>query len=445
MAAILVALLVLPATGAAHARLRGVETVPQGLRLSFGAPVESAFLEVSVTRVGAAVAVRPGVDPVDPQAVLVPLPGPPAPGTAVRWRVLSHDGHVTSGVFTTGPGRPAAGDGSAERDDGPRAGDVIAGVGRGLVLLGGVLALGLVAFRRVVVDAAVASGGLAPPGAPPADAFRERAGAALGGAARTWRALWRHALDLSLVGALAVAGGTMAALGDAGLGTLLSETRLGRGVVVIAIAVVGAQALDAATRRRAGAEPPWLAAAMAVPPALVLGAMSWMGHASSGNDVTLNIGADMVHNAATAAWIGGLLGLVAYLLPAGAALDAADRVRLVAQGVIRFSTLATVAVALLVITGVYRALAEVGEPGNLLDTGYGVALLVKLGIFVVMLAAGGYNRFVLHPRLERAALGLPGGEAAAADRLAASVRAELVLAGLLLVAVAVLVSNAPTV
>ncbi|MCC6831435.1 MAG: copper resistance protein CopC/CopD [Thermoleophilia bacterium] len=439
------ALLLLPATGAAHARMRGVERIDTGLRLSFGAPVESAFLEVFVRRGGVTGPVAARVDPVDPQAVLVPLPTPRT-DEMVTWRVLSQDGHVTSGRYITVPMRPGP-DGvhTGENDDAAGAGDWIAGIGRGLALLGGILALGLVAFRRVVVDAAVASGGLAPPGAPPAEGFRERAGAALGAVARTWRDLWRRALDLSVIGAVIVAAGTLVALDDAGLGTLLRDTRLGTGLLVIAVAAVAGGALDAASRRRAGAEPPWFIVAMAVPPAAVLGAMSWMGHASSGNDATLNIGADMVHNAATAAWIGGLLGLAAYLLPAGAALDAADRVRLVAQGVVRFSALATIAVTLLVITGVYRALAEVAEPGDLVGTAYGVTLVVKLGIFVVMLAAGGYNRFVLHPRLERAALGLPRGEAAAAERLAASVRAELVLAGLLLAAVAVLVSNAPTV
>lgn len=435
------ALLVLPATGAAHARLRGAERVDDGIRLSFGAPVESAFLEAAADRPGGAAR----IDPVDPQAVLVPVSGATSEvATVVRWRVLSRDGHITAGTTRYSPGGvdpPLV----STAESGVRAGDVIAGIGRGLVLLGGILSLGLVAFRRVVVDAAVASGGLAPPGAPAAEGFRARAAAALGASARRWRDLWRRGLDISIAGAIAVAAGTLIALDDTDLGTLLGDTRLGTGLVIIAVAAVAGHALDSGLRRRAGTEPPWFLAAMVAPPAAILGAMSWMGHASSGNDATLNIGADLVHNAATAAWIGGLVGLVAYLLPAGAALEAADRVRLIAQGVIRFSTLATVAVALLVITGVYRALAEVGEPGDLLHSGYGVALLVKLGLFVVMLVSGGYNRFVLHPRLERAALGLPGGQAAAADRLAASVRAELALAALVLVAVAVLVSNAPTV
>jgi len=405
---------------------------------------------VEVARGGSPRTVAATIDPVDPQALLVPLAGPVRPGTSVRWRLLSQDGHVTSGRYVHGPVRPGPdGVGAGPSADGGRLGDWVAGAGRLLVLLGAVMSLGLVAFRWVVAIPAWASGGLAPPGAPSAEAFRERAGAALSAAAGGWHRAWRASAAVWAVGVPLIAVGTLMAVeGGAGdLGTLLSETRVGTGIVVIAVAAATGVALGAVTRRRLeGAAPSgsW-AVVLGAPSVAALAAMSWMGHASSGNDVTLNVGADLLHNGATAAWIGGLLGLLAYLLPAGAALAEGDRMRLVAQGVVRFSTLATVCVAVLVITGVYRALAEVGALSDLVDTGYGIALLVKLALFAVMLAGGGYNRFVLHPRLERAALGLPGGESAAGERLARSVRAELVLAGLLLVAVAVLVSSAPTV
>ena len=116
--------------------------------------------------------------------------------------------------------------------------------------------------------------------------------------------------------------------------------------------------------------------------------------------------------------------------------------RLAAAVVVRFSALALTAVALLVVTGVYRALAEVSVD-DLLDTGYGRALLVKLGLFVVLLAGGAYNRMVVHPRLERAALGLDPDDRGAAAALRVSVRAELAVAAALMVSVAVLVSLAP--
>ena len=68
---------------------------------------------------------------------------------------------------------------------------------------------------------------------------------------------------------------------------------------------------------------------------------------------------------------------------------------------------------------------------------------MKLALFALLLVGGAYNRMVVHPRLERAALGLDPGDRGAAAALRVSVRAELVVAAALLVSVAVLVSLAP--
>ena len=125
------------------------------------------------------------------------------------------------------------------------------------------------------------------------------------------------------------------------------------------------------------------------------------------------------------------------------ALPEPDRARLGAGIVVRFSALALTAVGVLVVTGVYRALAELGPVGEIADSGYGRALLVKLGLFAVLLCGGAYNRLVAHPRLERAALGLDPDDRGAAAALRVSVRAELALAAALMVSVAVLVSLPP--
>jgi putative copper export protein len=115
-------------------------------------------------------------------------------------------------------------------------------------------------------------------------------------------------------------------------------------------------------------------------------------------------------------------------------------VRLGAGVVVRFSALALTAVTVLVVTGVYRALAELGSVGDVADSAYGQALIVKLAIFAVLLSGGAYNRLVAHPRLERAALGLDPDDRGASAALRVSVAAELALAAALMVSVAVLVS-----
>ncbi len=194
------------------------------------------------------------------------------------------------------------------------------------------------------------------------------------------------------------------------------------------------------TGRRAPLLPAF--ALLGVGPLAAMWAVSDAGHAATGGDATLNVAIDLIHQLATAAWLGGLVGLAGRAIPAARGLPEADRVRLAAAVVVRVSALALTAVALLVVTGVYRALAEVSVD-DLLDTGYGRALLVKLGLFAVLLVGGAYNRMVVHPRLERAALGLDPGDRGAAAALRVSGRAELALAAALMVSVAVLVSLAP--
>jgi len=119
-------------------------------------------------------------------------------------------------------------------------------------------------------------------------------------------------------------------------------------------------------------------------------------------------------------------------------------VRMGAGIVVRFSAVAITAVVLLVVTGVYRALAEVPALSDLWTTAYGVALLAKLAVFALMLALAAWNRMVLHPRLERAALGStsPGARNGLAA-LAASIRAEIALGAVVMALVAVLVGLMP--
>jgi putative copper export protein len=172
-------------------------------------------------------------------------------------------------------------------------------------------------------------------------------------------------------------------------------------------------------------------------------AISWSGHAASGTDAGLGTAIDAIHLVASGVWLGGLAALLAIVPYARRGLDEPSALRLSAAIVVRFSAVAIACVGVLVVTGVYRALAELRSFSDLLDTGYGQTLLVKLAIFAVLLIGGVYNRLVLHPRLERAALGLRADDSGSADRLRVSVTAELTVAAAVIIAVAVLVSLPP--
>jgi copper transport protein len=67
------------------------------------------------------------------------------------------------------------------------------------------------------------------------------------------------------------------------------------------------------------------------------------------------------------------------------------RTKLLGCTVRRFSKVATLAVMSLLVTGLYAILLHVPTVSALIGTPYGRTLLVKLGLLVPLLAAGGIN------------------------------------------------------
>ena len=65
----------------------------------------------------------------------------------------------------------------------------------------------------------------------------------------------------------------------------------------------------------------------------------------------------------------------------------------------RFSTLGVVAVSTLAATGIVNTWVLAGSIPALLGTDYGQLLLVKIALFLVMVATAAVNRLVLTPRL----------------------------------------------
>ncbi|MDX6554216.1 MAG: copper transport protein [Miltoncostaeaceae bacterium] len=441
----LVALLV------ALAALSGVASAapPASVRIAIGVSLDRGLFDGTVTWPSGRRAPLPTPAAADPDVLAVPV-GPGADGRyTVAWSGIRRDGRPARGTAAFAIRDGAVGPVAVEARDVSSGREALTVLDRLLVLVGFVGLAGLVGLRALVVGPAWRAGGVAPPvGATDPAAFRGRAAPALRAAAGRWWGAWWALAAAAAAGLVLAPAAVLASAGrgPGDLGRLLGDTRWGTAwIVEVAALAAAAAAAPVLARRRCALGPelaPGWALALGAPPALALVAVAWSGHAAA-EKVGLDVAIDAVHNLATAAWLGGLAALAVMLPPALRGLEPTDRTRLAAGVVVRFSALALTAVGALVATGVYRALVELSSPRDLLDTGYGNALLIKLLIFVPLLGAGAYNRMVLHPRLERAAIGLDPGDRGAADRLRRSVRAELALAGALMVAVAALVALPP--
>ncbi len=448
MRRVLMALVVAATLLGAGVQVASAAQPPHEVRVDLGTPVEQAVAWGAAVGPTGRTASAIRVTPADPDAVRIELPDDGQGTYRVSWSVLAVDGHPMAGTraVVRGAARPVAPAVAQRGSDGPSVLWVIA---RFLVLAGVLGTLGMAATWWWVVGGAWRHGGVVPPGDHDADARRGRVAALASVPVRMWWRAWWALVGAWVAGLVLALGAQVAALdlapGEAG--TLLSDTRWGG--AWLACAGLAALAVLAGVAGRGARDRPdpgtWRMVGLAAPGLLAAMALSWSGHAGTGTDATLGTAFDVLHAWATAAWLGGLLMLAVLAMPWLARMAERDRVALGAGVVVRFSAVAVAAVVILVVTGVYRALAELPSFDALWTTTYGVVLLVKLAIFAAMLALAAWNRFTLHPRLERAALGIDDEQTGdrALTTLRTSIRAEVVLAAAVLVAVAALVSIPP--
>ena len=301
----------------------------------------------------------------------------------VTWRTVSEtDGHVTAGGFSFGVGvspagaKPPPGGGAGETPS-PSPLSVASKwslyVGLSLLLAAGttgILAFGDVLPRRrpiLLTASALAAGGVV------ALIVAER----------------------STVGVP--------------LGDLLTSTA-GHRLLWLAAAVAAASLAGMLSAFRSSRLPAILASSAA---ALAMLVRAIGGHASGGGVVWWNVAIQWIHVLGVGLWIGGLAWL---FLVIGAD---ADRQR--GAQVRRFSRIAGIGLAAVAATGVLRAVDELGGWGKVpevLDSSYGIALALKVGVALVLIGLGSVNHYRNVPRYAAA-----GGAA-----LRRSVGGELVLA-----------------
>jgi copper transport protein len=115
------------------------------------------------------------------------------------------------------------------------------------------------------------------------------------------------------------------------------------------------------------------------------------GHAGTGIQTGLAIPADLVHVAAMACWLGGLVVLFAAVLPR----RDVDELRDVLP---RYSALALGAIVALIVSGGYQAWRQVGSLDALKTTDYGRLLIAKLVVFAALIVAAAFSREIVNRR-----------------------------------------------
>jgi copper transport protein len=331
---------------------------PQAVVLSFTEAPELAFSSVQVLdRDGGSFGTgRLEVMPGDPQTLRLGLRPLERGVYTVTWRIVSRvDGHLTAGSFAFGVGEAVSDDAVRPAPAGPSNRSFLGVGGRALLYVGlsallGATWVGVIAFGQrkrsttvLLVGAwVVALVGVVALGA----AQRHTTGAAVGDFLRAplgRSVLWR-----------------MLGLGVAGAGLLVARYGRGRrwraGMGMVAVGAVGAVVAHVHSGHAAAASWPWAMVAL-----------------------------QSAHFIAAGGWLGGLAALLVGLgrRPGPAAATAARR----------YAVGAGVALGVLMVTGVIRALDEVGSWGSLLDTGYGRLIMVKSALLLALAAFGAVNHY----------------------------------------------------
>ena len=159
---------------------------------------------------------------------------------------------------------------------------------------------------------------------------------------------------------------------------------------------------------------------------LVMATFSLKSHAAA-LKTPLAVAADMAHITAMSAWLGGLPPLFLCL-----------RLNLLSPAVLvpHFTRLALACVGILALTGLYGALEQVASLEGLTASLYGQALLVKTGLFGLLIGLGALNFLVLTPRFRR-------DENVTSQHMRLSIRTEWLLGALLLIAVGIMAGASP--
>ena len=340
--------------------------------------------------------------PSDPDTLVVPIRhGLPEGWYLIYWRAISVDGHPVNGAFTYAVG-PNPGPAPQFKVPSISATAVTPQllITRWLMFLSVMIAIGLLAMRLVIARVAV----------------RRVSGTSL-------RAITVAFVVVSVVGLIAIpvyldfsiANDSLRSVFDlSALVPLYRVTAFGRGLVKMEIcfalfcgAAWIALWLDRAERPLRSVAELAAGAGAALAAVAVLFVPGTIGHAGQTSPRGLSIPFDGLHLISGSIWLGGLVGLLILWFSVGER----SRVPVLSVVVPRFSAVALASVLVLLATGTGATIIHMPAVNALWQTGYGIAILVKIGLLACAVALASGNLLRSKPRLvaarTRPELGVP--------------------------------------
>ena len=136
----------------------------------------------------------------------------------------------------------------------------------------------------------------------------------------------------------------------------------------------------------------------------LLSTWSFSGHASVSSPLWLALINDVVHLCAGATWLAGIIVLAIALPDAWQGRTSFERTQLLWEVVSRFSRMALIAIAVVAATGTLNSFLNMETPDDLIDSGYGRVVLIKIGLFLAVVALGAINHLHVRKTLAGASL-----------------------------------------
>lgn len=353
-----------------------LESAPSEIRLDFNEPVVPVARSIEIyNQEGQRIVVGEALVSSDDPSVLIAgdVPGIPDGLYVVAWRAVSNDGHAIEGAYSFQIGASAPIVATSDLianvlsgQDGPRGLSWLMGIAKFLGFLGLCLVLGCLAMlaggsissRRVITCIGIG-----------------------------WIFAAVSALVLFVAQGPYTIAGTWSDLFDTSLWSDVYATRLGKALVVRELLLLSLLVLIWSLRGQFARSLTswWRSTTLLVGIGIVL-TLSVSGHPSASALAGVAVFVDALHFSSVILWVGGLIVVAFGGVMRSAHADVVVR---------RFSRIATFAIPMTVLTGLWQTWHLVPAIGDITQTTWGKALLVKTCFVIAAVTLGGFARWLV--------------------------------------------------